>query len=157
MPLLFPAGSRTVYRGLVAQLSWWVFRHQHLYVCTPPGALFAQFCFFDVLGSWKDRPMRLRASGCLPNPTCASRVSRRSQCLWSPLGGGNVCLFCFQWQAFCFLHSLGKTCPLVFPFPKFPLTVGSQEPDQLGFAPGLGYGLTESCGTPASWHQPSWA
>ena len=41
---------------------------------------------------------------------------------------GECCPFCSQWQAFCFLCSLGKTCPLVFPFPKFPLTVDSQGP-----------------------------
>ena len=52
--------------------------------------------------------------------------------------------------------SFGKTCPLVFPFLKFPLTVDSQGPRQLGFVPGIGFGLCESSGTPTSWHRPSW-
>lgn len=57
---------------------------------------------------------------------------------------GDAYLFCSQWQAFCFLHSLGKICPLVFPFLKFPLSADSQGPCQLGFAPAIGFGLHKS-------------
>lgn len=39
-----------------------------------------------------------------------------------------------RFSSFCFLLPPGKTCPLIFPFPKFPLTVDSQGPRQLGFA-----------------------
>lgn len=75
-----------------------------------------------------------------PAPLCPARELGATEPV-EPSSRGDVRLFCSQPRAFCFPHSLGKTCPLVFPFLKFPLGADSQGPCQLGFTPGLGYGL----------------
>lgn len=79
----------------------------------------------DDRESREGRPMCLQASGWSPGPAWAHHLSRVPKCVQSPLTG-EFCPFCSQRQAFCFLHSLGKTCLLAFPCLKFPLTVDSQ-------------------------------
>ena len=140
-------------RLLVVQPSGWVCTG----TCTSlllPGLFLLDSTSLMITGLRMASPRVVEPLGGLPGSLYPVR-EQVPECLWNPFPGGSVCRFCPQWQAFCFLHSLGKTRPLVFPFLKFPLTVDSQGPCQLGFTPGMGYGLHESSGTPASWHRPS--